>query len=382
MPHDATIRWDCRHYAGDRPCRFGRLCAGCGEYAPYAARVCVIKLAALGDVIRSTCLLPAIRRAYPDAQITWVTKPNGRRMLEGHPLIDRLIEFDALSCMALLAERFDLVLSLDKEPEPCALAMGLTAADKRGIGLSRVGTPAPLNAEAVDYFLLGLSDELKFKVNRKSYPLLIHEAVGLEDFGERYTLPLDASAASSVRSRLAEAGWRADRATLGVNVGAGKVFANKMWPAERIVRLLESVHARDEALQVVLLGGEEERSIMRHIHEALPWTIDGGYQNTERQFVALVDACDAVFTGDTMAMHVAIARGRGVVAFFGPTCEQEIDLYGLGEKLTANVACGPCYKRVCDRADVCLSAVSVEAAGEAIGRVLRTAVGQPLRRAA
>ena len=55
----------------------------------------MIKLGALGDVIRTPCILPELRRQYPAAQITWVSLPNGCRMLSGHPQIDRLLPFDA-----------------------------------------------------------------------------------------------------------------------------------------------------------------------------------------------------------------------------------------------------------------------------------------------
>ena len=85
-------------------------------------RMLVIKLAALGDVIRTAALLPGLKREWPTSHITWVTRPSGVRMLANHPLIDRLLSFDAESICHLEHERFDLCLSLDKEPGPAALA--------------------------------------------------------------------------------------------------------------------------------------------------------------------------------------------------------------------------------------------------------------------
>ena len=84
----------------------------------------------------------------------------------------------------------------------------------------------------------------------------------------------------------------------------------------------------------------------------------------------MVNACDVLFTGDTMAMHVAVALAKRVVAFFGPTCQQEIDLFGRGVKLVAQVPCGPCYKRACDHQNACVHEVPVGQAAAAIGRVL------------
>lgn len=371
-----AIAADCRHYRGDKPCTHNRLCAGCSHYQPYQHRICIIKLGALGDVIRTLCILPELRRHYAEAHITWVSLPSGRRMIQGHPMIDRVVEFGPMTGMVLMQETFDLLISLDKEPEPCALAMSLFAKEKLGIGLSPQGKPIPLNPEAHAYFHLGLSDELKFKANQKSYPVLVHEALGLHDHGQGYTLPVNETRRDRVRLMLASAGWEPGRETIGINVGAGTAFANKMWPAARQAEVVRLLRGEQPEAQILLLGGPPERPIIDRLlaecsrEGGLERIIDAGTEHDEPGFVALVDTCDVLFTGDTMAMHVAIALGKGVVAYFGPTCEQEIDLYGRGEKLVATVPCGPCYKRVCDRGDACVNAHSPQQAAAAVARVL------------
>ena len=42
-----------------------------------------------------------------------------------------------------------------------------------------------------------------------------------------------------------------------------------------------------------------------------------------------------------------VAGEKKIIALFGPTCPQEIDLYGQGSKLFAGVDCSPCYKQTC-----------------------------------
>ena len=54
---------DCRWYLGEKPCRFKRLCPDCPHHAPRGAEILVIKLGALGAVLRTVALLPALRRA-------------------------------------------------------------------------------------------------------------------------------------------------------------------------------------------------------------------------------------------------------------------------------------------------------------------------------
>ena len=78
----------CRHFKGDRPCQYYWIngCINCNEsenYNPYKERILIIKLDALGDVVRSTALAEGIKIASDS--ITYV--PSGLiDMNRGHVL--------------------------------------------------------------------------------------------------------------------------------------------------------------------------------------------------------------------------------------------------------------------------------------------------------
>ena len=360
---------DCKHYLGDRPCRYRQRCR-CKHYAPRQPRIAIIKLGALGDVVRTACLLPTLKERHPDSHITWVSKPNGVRILRGHPQIDRLLTFDAETMLTLGQQRFDLVLSLDKEPGPTALCNTLACDDKRGIGMSEWGTPAPLDAACEPYFALGLDDDLKFHRNRKTYPQLIHEALGLGYIRRPYRLHPSGDALRRASEHFAP--WRAQAAgpLVGLNTGAGAVFANKAPSPARWVTIGRALIER--GCSIVLLGGPDEVDTNAWIAERLDGPVhDVGGDNTEPQFVALLGRCDAIITGDTFALHAAVARRVPVVALFGPTCAQEIDLFDLGRKLVSPVDCGPCYRRRCDRPHSCMDAISVASIADAVETLCR-----------
>ena len=67
----------------------------------------------------------------------------------------------------------------------------------------------------------------------------------------------------------------------------------------------------------------------------------------------MVQACDVVVTGDSLGMHMAIGLGKPVVAWFGPTPHQEIDLYGRGAWVLSSHRCRPCMKVTCDIRSTC-----------------------------
>src|SRR5262249_30761115 len=49
--------------------------------------ILILKTAALGDVLRTTSLLPGLHERYEDCRVTWVTAPGAADLLRTHPLI-------------------------------------------------------------------------------------------------------------------------------------------------------------------------------------------------------------------------------------------------------------------------------------------------------
>ena len=96
---------------------------GCSHYSPMGAHILIIKLAAIGDVLRTTSLLPSLAQAYETRHVTWVTDESALPLLAGNPRIDRLLPFGFETVHRLLAEEFDLLICLDKEHRATALAM-------------------------------------------------------------------------------------------------------------------------------------------------------------------------------------------------------------------------------------------------------------------
>ena len=140
------VRWD-------RPCephkREGVHCRGCAYYDPVATRILVVKLDELGDVLRTTCILPAIREKHPRAQITWITMHEAVPLLQHNPLVDRILPYGPDALAVLGVERFDLALCLDTAPRSAALGTLSKAARKRGFGVDADGRVFPFNREAL-----------------------------------------------------------------------------------------------------------------------------------------------------------------------------------------------------------------------------------------
>lgn len=363
-------RTDCRHFLGDRPCRFRRLCDGCPHFAPMGLRILLIKLAATGDVLRTTPLLPALKRAHPVSHVTWVTRPEALELLAGLDEIDRLLPLDVDALAHLPAERFDVVICLDKEPAATGLAAQIDAPDKRGFVLGPHGNPLPADANAAYAYRLGLDDELKFRTNRRTYQEIAFEMAGLAWSGDDYRLALPDAARARARERWSALGVAESETVIGLNVGAGDVFAYKSWRVDGWAALADRIHDALGA-RVALLGGPRDRARVEAVAKrARAPLLDPGATPSIACFAALLERCAAVVAGDTLALHLALALQRRVVAIFGSTSAPEVHLYGRGERVVPPVDCHPCYKRSCDLPYTCADAVSADAVFESLVRVL------------
>jgi heptosyltransferase-2 len=340
-------------------------------------RVLVLKIAALGDVLRTTPILSGLaRRTSEKLHVTWVVGSAAEPLLRAHPRIDRLWTPGYETSERLEGEKFDLVLSLDKDAYSTSLATRVSAREKRGFGRDSFGSLVTLHAAAQYAYDLGLSDRLKFHENEKTYQEIIFEMCGLDWRGDDYDVPAALEARERGQEILASSGVAAHGGpVVGFNTGAGSAFANKAWTIDGFTELSRLL-ARD-GCRVVLLGGaresERNREIARRTGGA---AVDAGASHGLREFAGIVAACDLVVTGDTLGMHLALAARVPLVVLFGSTCSQEIELYGRGEKVVTPISCHPCYLKKCDITPSCQDLITPAAVHAAVSRVLAAAQGR------
>ncbi len=371
------IAFDCRYFRGDRPCTWhkktGVVCE-CEHYQRVTERVLIIKLDAMGDVLRTTALLPLLATAHPQAAVAWITRKESVPLLENNPYVSEVIEYGADALVQLQARRFDRVINLDAGKTSAALASAAHSARKDGYVLDERGFVQPTNDEARRWLEMGVFDDLK-RAGTRAYQDIMAAILGLE--GEhRYVLELEAREKTRAKAHLERLGVTFTRPVIGLNTGAGGRWELKQWREEAYVELIGRL-ASSHDVEFVLLGGpgERERHERLKAASAVP-LLDAGCDNPVRHFAAIVGHCDVVVTGDTLAMHIALALGRRTIVLFGPTSASEIELYGLGEKVVPDMTCLSCYKSTCDFVPNCMDLIDVDMVERSVVRQLNAiAVG-------
>jgi lipopolysaccharide heptosyltransferase III len=368
------FKTDCQFWRGDKPCVQNRLCDDCQAYTQLGPRILLIKLGARGDVLRTTPLLAGLKKKYSQAHITWLTSMESLEILSGVTTIDRLMAWDANNLIEIQARTFDIVICLDKEPHATGLAKLVQAKQKMGWGLAANGVGAPdiLNPEAAYSLALGVSDDLKFGQDQKTYMEIIFGIVGLTYAQEPYVLELSQQDRACAQTFLKNQNHAPDRPLLGLVTGCGPAFQRKRWIESGFAEIAKRAKKELQA-EVVLLGGHEEVGINERIRSlAGERLLDSRGEHNLREFAGFIQACQVVITGDTLALHMALALKRPTICLFGPTCAQEIEMFGLGEKVVAPVPCVPCYRQTCEESPTCMESISVETVWSALMRLWRT----------
>lgn len=351
----------CVHFNGYKPCGYSDKCdPQCSSFKTTQHRILIIHLGAIGAVVRGTSLLSAIERKYPQAHITWVTEAPSDQLLKNHPRIHRVLTTTTGDLLVLSTLIFDVAFVVDKSLKAVGVLKQTYAQQVFGFNVHPDnGAIVPATAAAEELWSLGLDNYKKFFVNTKPETQLMVEAFELGPFRrDSYQLHLSFEEKLKISKRQYEWSHKGDKIILGFNTGCSEVIAAKKWTVEYHREIIKN-YLLDERFQIVLLGGPEDTFRNQQIAaEFGAQVICSDTQAGLREGLISVAACDIIVTGDSLGMHMAIAMEKFVVAWFGPTCAHEIDLYDRGVKLLASVACAPCWKRSCQKEKMCYDQVS------------------------
>jgi ADP-heptose:LPS heptosyltransferase len=347
------------HFKGQIPCKPHKIngyhCGNCPEYREVDKKILIIKLGAIGDVIRTTPLVKAYRKKFKNPKFTWITwTPDILPKNEIH----EVLEFNAETVTYLQNTQFDIAINLDKEKEAGALLASVDANDKYGFILDK-GEIAPVNFLAEHKFLTGLFDDLS-KSNTLSYCQEIFDICDLKFDGETYLLDNHANLGYT---------WsQIDRSkkVIGLNTGCGDRWTTRLWEIEKWIELSNSLLS--QGYEVILLGGKQEEERNKSISAESGAKYLGNFPLN--QFINLMDQCDLIVTQVTMGMHIAIGLQKKIVLMNNIFNPNEFDLYNLGEIIEPPKKCECYYMGSCVNRTSCMHLLPSETIQNAIQRIL------------
>ena len=303
------------------------------------ARVLVIRLSSLGDILLTTPVLRLLREHYPAAQIDFLTKAAYQDILYANPCVDRLLLLKPRQGLmetlcSLRQTRYDVVIDLHRTLRSRLLSRGLLAQRKLtyakrtlrrallvylGWNTLRTMTPVP-ELYMAPLRRLGITAALP--------PLEMHLTAESREVMRTY-----------MRQELSES---AGRPLLAVAPGAR--WSTKRWPVERFAMAAQEL-AQTQGAAVVILGSGEDAQLAQELCQRLSVPVlNSAGQLSLMHTAALLQQCHLLLSNDSGLMHMATALGVPVVAIFGPTV-QEFGFYpfkSCAQVVSAAVTCRPC----------------------------------------
>lgn len=333
-------------------------------------RILILKTGALGDVLRTTSILPGLAARFSDLHVTWLTAHAAVRLVERNALVQAVYgvdpkdtrDVDRVSA-ELASQNFDWVLSLDDEEPFCRMAVAQNSTRLSGAFINDQGQ-RDYTADVAPWFDMGLlshrgkaaADAMKVS-NEESHPAIFARMFAV-DMGQP-ELELAPDELDRAEQFYSDHGLLNGWPVIGLNTGAGGRWTSKTMPLIEVVNCMQVLHrALAGQCHFLVLGGVAEAvrnqeillrasSLSEPLH-----VVDGGDDNSLGDFAALVDRLHLLISSDSLAMHMAVARCRPVVAFFAPTSAAEIELYGLGEKVISTAPDYCSYQKDADNSSI------------------------------
>jgi heptosyltransferase-1 len=326
-------------------------------------RFLIIRLSSLGDIIHTLPAFSALRKNFPDAEISWIVEEKGKEILDLVTGIDRIVPV-TIKRWKIGSQRFWKGLSaLKREIKnrnqiaidfqglvKSGLLAYLSRAKER-IGFNRKNLKEPLAALFYTDRLEEISED--DHVIGKNLKLL--SLLGIKETEYEFPLNVPDELSKSLHRILENLGYDGQKKLVLLNVGAA--WETKRWHPERWSQLIQKF-SNQETFLLLLWGNEVERELAAQVGQETGVAMVPPL--SLKEVIALVKETSLVVSGDTFALQVACAFSKPVVGLFGSTNPKRNGPFREQDRVAFHkIECSSCYKRICSRLE-CLERITSE----------------------
>jgi heptosyltransferase-1 len=347
------------------------------------SKILILRLTAVGDVIRTLPAVKALRENYPSSHITWVVEEASKNFLESQPGIDEVILFPRKRWVrgirsihgiwktlqemvrfisALRRKKFDLVLDFHGILKSGVLSF-LSGARKR-IGFDRK------SCKEGNFLFSNVKVSLpNLQVSRfeRNFSLLKGLGLQIKDFPFNLHIPREDQ--EYIDSFFNTLPFPPPKPIIAIHPGTSPKTAYKRWMAGQYSRLADCL-THELGASVLFTWGPAELKWVEGIRNGMKGqSILAPRTETLTQLGEILRRCDLCIGGDTGPIHIASLVGTPTVVIYGPTDPAVNKPLGRHVKIRKDVGCNPCRNRSC-KTLLCLEAIAVKDVFDGVKEIL------------
>ncbi|WP_286170201.1 glycosyltransferase N-terminal domain-containing protein [Halocella sp. SP3-1] len=316
-------------------------------------KILIVRLSAIGDVIHSLPVAYALRKAYPDAEISWLVEEKASELVLANPYLDQVFVMPKREWLAVFKKNkiqalkmfrsffkkvksrdFDLVLDIHG-----LFKSGLST--YLGASSLRYGPADGREGSTLFYNRKIKVPEQKMHVIEKR--LALAAAVGAETDEVEFGIVSSRADRERVSSLLQACG---SKRIIALNPYT--TWESKNWPPEYFARLADLIKNKLNYVVVFTGGSGDREGIAGIINLMQIEALNLAGKTNLRELAELYRRVELFIGGDTGPMHLAAAVGTRVIALMGPTDPVTHGPYGEGHLIIQDdIDCKLCWKRSC-----------------------------------
>ncbi len=346
-------------------------------------RILVLRLGAVGDVVRTLPAVKVLKERVPSSSITWIVEEPSQAFLESQAEVDTVILFprrkwtrgikSSRTVWETLGEVREFVAGLRKRKFDVVLDFhGIL---KSGLLSFLSGSPKRIgydrnSAKEGNSLFSNVKVRLpKEKISRFDRNFALLRGMGLEVTDFKYSLQIPPADREYVASSFKSFVAPLKRPLIAIHPGTSPKALFKRWPPDRYARLADRL-VRELNATVLFTWGTEELEWVNGIRKEMeePSVLSPKTESLT-QLGELYRQCDLYIGGDTGPMHIASLMGVPVVVIYGPTDPVENEPFGNHIKIRKEVGCNPCHNYSCQDLR-CIRAVSSDEVFKATREIL------------
>lgn len=328
-------------------------------------KMLIVRTDRIGDVVLSTPVFTAARKAFPQAYIAVMVSAETKEIVAGNPYINEVIIYDKKLkhkgffqtlhfAMWLRQKRFDIALILHSTTRVNLISFLAGIPERVGYKRGKVD------------FLLTKRLEYTKRLGEKhetEYSLDILRSLGMKAEMSPLVMPVKEVDKKTIDDLLQDTGLGKGEKFIVLHPGASDI--SKMWPQRNFARAGDILHERF-GLHIVVISSPAQVKIGEDVMRLMknrPIFLCG--KTSLGELAALFKRTSLFISNDSGPVHIACAIGTPVISIFSrnekglsPTRWRP-----LGARTIAvhkDVGCTECLAHNCKKGFLCLNSVTVE----------------------